>query len=77
MCLERNKKAIMDQPTLTELNRAVPAVGGALGTWALHDWSMLVAIIVGVCTIIYTVLQTVFLLRRWWLLEKRSIPVVE
>jgi hypothetical protein len=62
----------MKQQTVDEVTRALPAVAGTAGTWALHDWSMLVAILVGLCTIVYTVAQTVFLLRRWWLMEREG-----
>lgn len=54
--------------------KALLAVAGAATTWGLSDVSTLMAIFAGGATTVYVIAQLAFLLRKWWLLEKRAKP---
>ena len=59
-----------------DIARLVPALFGAGVT--LAQISAVVTIFVGLATLIYMLVQTVILLRKWWLLEKaRKVPTWE
>ena len=59
-----------------DIARLVPALFGAGVT--LAQISTVITIFVGLATLIYMLVQTVVLLRKWWLLEKaRKAPTWE
>lgn len=61
---------------VVDIARLVPALFGAGVT--LAQISTVVTIFVGLATLIYMQVQTVILLRKWWLLEKaRKVPTWE
>lgn len=61
---------------VVDIARLVPALFGAGVT--LAQISTVVTIFVGLATLIYMLVQTVILLRKWWLLEKaRKVPTWE
>lgn len=61
---------------VVDIARLVPALFGAGVT--LAQISTVVTIFVGLATLIYMLVQTVVLLRKWWLLEKaRKVPTWE
>lgn len=61
---------------IVDIVRLVPALFGAGVT--LAQISTVVTIFVGLATLIYMLVQTVVLLRKWWLLEKaRKVPTWE
>ena len=54
--------------------KAVIAVVGATATLGLQEVSSILGICVAVATLCYVTVQLLFLLRRWWLLEKSEKP---
>lgn len=54
--------------------KAVIAVVGATATLGLQEVSLILGICVAVATLCYVTVQLLFLLRRWWLLEKSEKP---
>lgn len=54
--------------------KAVIAVVGATATLGLQEVSLILGICVAVATLCYVTVQLLFLLRRWWLLEKAEKP---
>jgi hypothetical protein len=53
-----------------QVAKAAPAIAGTWWTTATPDAQ--VALVVGVCTIIYILAQLFFLIRKWWVLELRG-----
>ncbi len=53
-----------------QIIKAAPAVAGTWWTTATPD--VKVALIVGICTAVYVIAQFFFLMRKWWILERRG-----
>lgn len=60
----------MKQETSEALIRTSFMAGGAATAWSLQDWSHIVAITVGLVTIMYGLVNLVFLVRKWYKLEQ-------
>lgn len=60
----------MKQETYDAGAKTVLMTTGAATAWSLQDWSHIVAISVGIVTIVYGVFNLFFLLRKWYKLEQ-------
>ena len=60
----------MKHDTIEQVTRAAPAVVGTFVSWTMQEISQVVAIGVGVVTIIYVLVQLAYLVRKWWVQEK-------
>lgn len=60
----------MKHDTIIEAVKDAPVVAGTFATFSLYDSSLVVAIIVGILTAIYTVIRIAHSLRKWHLEEK-------
>jgi len=60
----------MKHDTIEQVTRAAPAVVGTFVSWTMHEISQVVAIGVGVVTIIYVLAQMAYLVRKWLVQEK-------
>jgi hypothetical protein len=64
-------KAITVKPQTEEVVQRVTIISlGVLGSWSLQEISLWVAIISGMVAIVFGVVQTVKLLREWYLAER-------
>lgn len=61
----------MKHDTAVEIARAAPAVAGASAAWSLQDYSVLATLTAATATAIYVLIQAAFLVRKWYLMEKR------
>lgn len=61
---------ITTHEVVEQVAKAAPAIAGAWWTTATPD--TVVAVIVGVCTSVYVIAQFLFLMRKWWILERRG-----
>ena len=61
-------------PVKTDIAEQAPktvlAVTGVVATLGLQDISLILGICVAAATLCYVTVQLLFLLRKWWLLEK-------
>lgn len=64
-------QAAMKTETSHEMLKAVPAAIGATTTWSLHEVSQATSIIVGTVTVCYVIVQLFYLVRKWYVQEKR------
>lgn len=62
----------MKVDVVNQTEKAALAVGGVTASFALHDWSTIVSIAVGLATFLFVVAQLAFLLRRWWRAERNG-----
>ena len=65
----------MKQDTADFMVRAWPALLGVGVTWTVQEVSIVVALFSGLATLLYVVIQTVFLIRKWYILEKMNWAV--
>ena len=56
--------------TTVEAIKDLPIAAGAVTTFTLYDTSLIVAIVVGVLTGVYTLIRIAHALRMWYLKEK-------
>lgn len=61
----------MKSETSTEMLKAVPAVVGVTSAWSLQEASQATSIVVGTVTICYVIVQLFYLVRKWYVQEKR------
>lgn len=62
---------MMKSETSSEMLKAVPAVVGVTSTWSLHEASQATSIVVGGVTFLYVLVQLFYLVRKWYVQEKR------
>lgn len=60
----------MKHETIEQIVKAAPAVAGASVTWQLHEVNQVVALLVGLVTIAYVIVQLAYLVRKWWVQER-------
>lgn len=61
----------MKPETSNEMLKAVPAAIGATTTWSLQEASQATSIVVGTVTVCYVIVQLFYLVRKWYVQEKR------
>lgn len=60
----------MKRDTAMEALKDTPIVAGVAASFTLQEYSILVAIVVGIVTIAYTAVRMAHALRKWYLEEK-------
>lgn len=59
----------MKQETRDAAEKGLVAVLGSAATWSLADVNQVIALMVGIATFIFIVVQLFFLCRKWYILE--------
>jgi hypothetical protein len=62
----------MKQEAKEAIEKGALGLLGTGATWTLQDVNAVIAALVGVATIAYISAQLFFLLRKWYILERRS-----
>jgi len=61
----------MKPETTTEVLKTLPAAAGMVSAWSLQEASQATSILVGTVTIFYVIVQLFYLVRKWYVQEKR------
>jgi len=53
-----------------QLRTGLLVLSSAAVTWTMQEFSAVVALFVGLATLVFILIQAAFLMRKWWRLEK-------